>query len=146
MPLPKPYPGLVICYEFLWSHEHEAGATQGEKRRPCVVVLAVNDRMGSAVVTVAPLTHKEPEDPTHGIEVPRRVKDFLKLDQERSWVIATDLNEFVWPGDYVFPVPGGRRDQYDYGTIPQMLLTQINLKIDQLAGDERHVIPRDAEG
>jgi hypothetical protein len=46
MPLPRPQPGLVICYEFLWSQEHEAGAAQGEKKRPCVV-LAIEDRMGS---------------------------------------------------------------------------------------------------
>jgi hypothetical protein len=145
MPLPRPHPGLVICYEFLWGHQHEAGMTQGEKRRPCVIVLTVEDRMGDTVVTVAPITHSEPDDPRHGVEIPRRLKDYLGLDQARSWVIATDLNEFIWPGDYVFPVPGGRLDQYEYGTVTQSLLTTINTLIADLDGSEIHRIPRDLE-
>ena len=134
----------MICYEFLWSHEHEADLSEGEKRRPCVIVLTVSDRRGETIVTVAPITHNEPDNPNHGVEVPRRVKDHLNLDQKKSWVIVTDLNEFIWPGDYVFPIPGGRQDQYDYGTIPQALLTLISQKIDQLAEMQKHLIPRDA--
>lgn len=145
MPLPHPHPGLVICYEFLWAHEHEAGMTQGEKRRPCVIVLAVRDQMGDTVVTVAPITHVQPDDPRHGVELPRRLKDYLGLDQARSWVIATDLNEFIWPGDYVFPIPGGRLDQYDYGTVPQSMLTMINKRIGELADGEAHRISRDQD-
>lgn len=106
--------------------------TQGEKRRPCVIILAVQDRLGDTIVTVAPVTHVKPRDPRHGVEIPRRLKDYLGLDQAKSWVIATDLNEFIWPGDYVFPIPGGRLDQYDYGTVPQSMLTMINRCIDQL--------------
>jgi hypothetical protein len=145
MPLPRPQPGLVICYEFLWSHEHEAGATQGEKKRPCVVVLAVEDRMGQTIVTVAPVTHSEPEKPEYGIEMPRRVKAHLGLNEDRSWVITTDLNEFAWPGEHIFPVPGGRVDRYEYGFIPQALLTQITETIDRLAEADRHRSARDTE-
>jgi hypothetical protein len=146
MSLPKPDPGLVICYEFLWSHEQEAGLTDGGKRRPGVIVLAVSDRMGLTIVTVAPITHREPSHPAHGVEVPRRVKDHLGLDRHRSWVMATDLNEFAWPSEHVFPVPGGRMDQYDYGTIPQALLTQIIEKIDRLADAESHRTYREPRG
>ncbi|WP_043643063.1 type II toxin-antitoxin system PemK/MazF family toxin [Caenispirillum salinarum] len=145
MPLPRPHPGLVICYEFLWSHEHEDGATQGEKRRPCVIVLAIAERAGGTQVTVAPVTHRQPDAAAHGVEIPRRVKDHLGLDQQRSWIIATDLNEFLWPGDHMFPIPGGRLDQFDYGTIPQKLLSQVVERIDALAGAALHRIPRDEE-
>lgn len=143
MPLPRPHPGLVICYEFLWSHEHDAGMAEGLKRRPCVVVLAVKDQQGSTVVTVAPVTHSEPRDPRHGVEIPRRLKEHLGLDDKRSWIIATDLNEFIWPGEHVFPVPGGRLDQYDYGTITQSLLSMVTQRIADLARDEVHRVHRE---
>ncbi len=145
MPLPRPHPGLVICYEFLWNHEYQAGWTEGKKRRPCVIVLSVEDRMGDVVVTVAPVTHSEPSDPSHGVEIPRRLKDHLGLDQGRSWVITTDLNEFIWPGDYVFPIPGGRLDQYDYGTVTQSLLTAINNRIADIGDGQIQRIPRNPD-
>lgn len=48
MSLPAPQPGLVICYSFLWSHEHRRGQEEGRKDRPCVIVLAVaTDAKGS---------------------------------------------------------------------------------------------------
>lgn len=145
MPLPKPFPGMVICYEFLWGHEHDSGQTQGQKRRPCVVVLSVSDRFGATRVTVAPITHVEPKAPRHGVEVPPRVKRSLNLDDQRSWIIATELNRFIWPGDYVFPIPGGRRDQYTYGVgaIPERLLDMVIQRIEALGDEERRSISRD---
>ncbi|EKV32410.1 hypothetical protein C882_2489 [Caenispirillum salinarum AK4] len=94
---------------------------------------------------MAPVTHRQPDAAAHGVEIPRRVKDHLGLDQQRSWIIATDLNEFLWPGDHMFPIPGGRLDQFDYGTIPQKLLSQVVERIDALAGAALHRIPRDEE-
>lgn len=143
MPLPRPHPGLVICYEFLWGYEHRQGATDGSKKRPCVVVLAVKDKMGATRVLVAPITHSEPGPDDTGVEVPRRVKDHLGLDHAQSWVIATDLNEFVWPGEHIFPVPGGRPGQYDYGTIPNALLKRITERIERLADGQVQRIDRE---
>jgi hypothetical protein len=124
MPLPAPEPGLVICYEFLWSHEADAGNDQGEKKRPSVVVLATKIKGSQTSVTVAPITHSEPSG-AHAVEVPAKVKQHLGLDGKRSWIICNELNEFVWPGYDLYPVPGGRRDQFDYGFIPPALYERV---------------------
>jgi len=124
MPLPAPEPGLVVCYEFLWSHEADAGNDQGEKKRPSVVVLATKIKGSQTSVTVAPITHLEPSG-AHAVEVPAKVKQHLGLDGKRSWIICNELNEFVWPGYDLYPVPGGRRDQFDYGFIPPALYEKV---------------------
>jgi hypothetical protein len=134
MPLPTPEPGLVISYEFLWSHEYAAGDEHGEKRRPCAIILAIRTSEGQTSVTVAPMTHRQPDVAAEGIEIPSRVKASLGLDARRSWIIIAELNEFVWPGLDLCPVPGGRPDQYDYGFLPPVLFDQIRAAI--LALDE----------
>src|SRR4051794_18982694 len=60
MPLPIPEPGLVLCYEFLWSNEHLQGQEQGQKKRPAVVVLKTRTEAGQTSITVAPVTHAPP--------------------------------------------------------------------------------------
>ena len=70
MPLPKPQPGLVIAYEYLWRHE--AGRDHGSKVRPCAIVVAVENKSGATEVVVAPITHLEPMPPSQGIEIPPR--------------------------------------------------------------------------
>jgi hypothetical protein len=129
MPLPRPRPGLVIHYEYLWRYEHETGEERGEgrhhPRRPCVIVAAVTDAAGLTEVVVAPITHVAPRAPSAGIEIPLRVKTHLGLDERRSWVVTTDLNVFVWPGIDLYPVPHGPPGVYEYGFLPPRLFEQI---------------------
>ena len=66
MALPSPKPGLVIHYEYLWRHEHEAGRDEGIKRRPCAIVLALVEANGRTSVVVAPMTHAAPQPPSVG--------------------------------------------------------------------------------
>ena len=106
MALPEPEPGLVISYAYLWHHEHQSGHDEGRKDRPCVIVLAADRTSdGATVVTVAPITHRPPEDAAAAVEIPRAVKDSLGLDLERSWVIVNEGNKFVWPGFDLRKVP-----------------------------------------
>jgi hypothetical protein len=35
------------------------------------------------------------------------------------------LNEFVWPGRNIYPVPGGCPDQYEYGLVPPKIFNQV---------------------
>jgi mRNA-degrading endonuclease toxin of MazEF toxin-antitoxin module len=142
MPLPVPEAGLVICYEFLWSHEAEAGENVGAKRRPAVIVIAAKNQSGQTVVVVAPITHSTPRDPTLAVEIPPRVKRHLGLDEQRSWVALDELNEFVWPGLDIYQVPGGRADRFDYGFIPPRLFEQIRDKILTLEAARRRVTRR----
>ena len=128
MPLPTPVPGLVICYEFLWKHERAEGAEHGRKKRPCAIIVAVRNESSRIMTIVAPVTHVEPRNPEDGVEIPRRVKQHLGLDQERSWISVTDLNRFLWPGYDLYPIPGSK-DRFDYGMLPPRLFDEIKRRI-----------------
>src|ERR1700683_1751561 len=107
MALPAPEPGLVLSYAYLWHHAHLGGQEEGRKDRPCVIVLAVDRPAdGATVVTVAPITHRAPEDPKAAVEMPPPLKHRLGLDHERSWVIVSEGNKFVWPGFDLRQLPG----------------------------------------
>ena len=132
MPLPKPEPGLVIAYDYLWRHEHEAGRHEGTKVRPCAIVVAIEKSKGAVEVVVAPITHLEPLSPSEGIEIPRKVKQHLGLDHERSWIIVTDLNVFAWPGYDLRPVASSDSGRFDYGFLPPRLFNAMIRRITAL--------------
>jgi hypothetical protein len=97
--LPAPEAGLVIPYAYLWRREHRKGQEEGRKVRPSVIVLAVqNPKDGPPRVTVAPITHTPPAKDGDSIELPSRVKQALGLDDERSWIVLDEVNQFTWPG------------------------------------------------
>lgn len=53
MPLPDPFPGLVLHYSYLWHDQPRRGLEERSKDRPRVVVLAVSREDGNTLVTVA---------------------------------------------------------------------------------------------
>ena len=117
MPIPNPEPGLVISYAYLWHREHQAGREEGQKDRPSVIVLAVErETDGATVVTVLPITHSPPADPATAVEIPLPVARHLGLDDDRSWIVVAEGNEFLWPGYDLRKLP--RSDRYDYGFLP----------------------------
>lgn len=124
MSIPAPEPGMVISYAYLWRYEHEAGYDEGRKNRPCVIVLSVEQKNESRIVTVAPIPHRQPAGVTIGIELPPRVKQHLGLDHETSWVILSEVNQFVWPGFDLRPVPGSK-NRFDYGFLPPKFFDKI---------------------
>jgi hypothetical protein len=129
VPLPDPFPGLVLHYSYLWHDQHRRGLEEGAKNRPCVVVLAVTSEEGETVVTVVPVTHAPPRTPGEGVEIPAATKTRLGLDEGRSWIIVNEINRFRWPGVDLLPVPG--RGSYDYGVLPPGLFRQVR---DGIAG------------
>lgn len=138
MALPRPEPGLVIPYAFLWRREREEGHLEGRKVRLVVIVLSVSQSPdGPQRVTVAAVTHSPPADPAEAIEIPPRVKAALGLDLDRSWVVLTEVNQFTWPGFDLRPVPG-RPDAFAYGFLPPRLFGLIVAGILTLAA-ERHL-------
>ncbi|RJF80720.1 hypothetical protein D3874_26900 [Oleomonas cavernae] len=118
MTLPVPTPGLVIRYAYLWGREADAGLEEGLKDRPCAVVIAHRDREGELQVYVLPVTHAEPGRDQAAIEIPRLVKQRLRLDGERSWVVVDEANLFAWPGPDIRPVPGDSKQGFAYGFLP----------------------------
>ena len=133
MNIPPPKVGLVIGYAYLWRDEALAGREEGRKDRPCVIVIATERVEGRVVVTVAPITHTPPSsDPACAIEIPPQTKARLGLDEQRSWAIASDLNQFVWPGVDLRPVKLGG-DSIDYGFLPATMTQALRAKILELA-------------
>ena len=122
MALEIPRPGQVIRYSYLWWNEARRGQTEGLKDRPCGVVLTRVTREQSTLVYVLPITHGCPVEPEHGIEIPHPTKQRLGLDPERSWIITTELNRFVWPGPDIRALPTG---EYSYGYLPGRLLKTV---------------------
>lgn len=112
----------MIRYAYLWRDEARAGRDEGAKDRPCVIVLAVDDQDGRKVVTVAPVTHRPPDSPGDAVELPKDTKSRLGLDEARSWIVATEINRFVWPGPDIRPA---RRGAWDYGFVPGGLLRAV---------------------
>ena len=125
MALPEPEPGLVISYAYLWHHERESGQEEGRKDRPAVIVLAA-ERLsdGTIIVTVVPITHRAPDDLAAAVEIPPAVKRLLGLDVERSWIVVSEGNEFVWPGYDLRKVPGNPA-RYDYGFLPPRFFDSV---------------------
>jgi hypothetical protein len=122
--LPKPEPGLVISYAYLWRAEHEEGREEGVKIRPCVIVMMVQDIDGKSLLSVAPVTHSAPERPEEAVEIPALTKQRLGMDSARSWVVITEVNDFVWPGPDLRPIPQDLT-RFDYGFLPPKLFREI---------------------
>jgi hypothetical protein len=99
---------MVIRYSYLWKREHEEGREEGIKDRPCAVIVSLRNESGNDVVLVLPVTHVQPTDIAEAIEIPAETKRRLRLDSQRSWIVISEANEFVWPGPDLRPVPGRR--------------------------------------
>jgi hypothetical protein len=116
--LPVPKPGLVIRYAYLWESEAREGHEEGSKDRPCAVVLVVLRDGKHPIVRVLPITHSPPGDAADALEIPATTKERFGLDSERSWVVLSEANDFIWPGPDLRPVPGSEPGTVEYGFLP----------------------------
>jgi len=124
VPLPAPVAGLVIRYSYLWQSEHERGQEEGVKDRPCAVILVMQSDAGDDIVTVLPITHSPPANPALALEIPSQAKARLGLDSERSWIVLTEANRFIWPGPDLRPV-GSNLETVAYGLLPHKFFNQV---------------------
>ncbi len=127
--LPEPFPGLVVSYSYLWRKDYLAGHEEGAKDRPCAVVLSRNTKGKDTVVTVAPITHSKPEIPDMAVQIPAKVKEYLNLDSEASWIICTEVNRFIWPGPDIRPITRQGNKTYNYGVLPPGLFSKVTKTI-----------------
>lgn len=118
MSLPEPHPGLVIRYAYLWKREHDEGREEGSKDRPCAIVMTAVINDGLHQVLVLPVTHTPPQDAADALEIPQVTKQRLGLDDARSWIMISEVNEFVWPGPDIRPVPDSGDTSIAYGVLP----------------------------
>ncbi len=129
MAFPRPIPGLVIHYSYLWASEHARGQEEGVKDRPCAIVLASTDDADGPTVTVLPVTHTPPSDPRLTVEIPAATKRRLGLDNNRSWIVLTEANRFTWPGPDLRPSLSGGAARVAYGQLPYALFEEVRQKL-----------------
>ncbi len=125
MAFPQPRNGLVIRYSFLWRDDAACGQEEGDKDRPCAVVLTTKDRAGQIVVVVLPVTHTPPRDRALAVEIPADTKRRLGLDDDRSWIVVTDANRFIWPGPDLRPSRPGDAASVAYGMLPATVYEEL---------------------
>lgn len=122
---PEPIAGLVIRYAFLWHDEHLKGQEEGRKDRPCAIILVTQEDEGDKLVTVLPITHAQPHDPTLAVELPALTKQRLGLDEARSWVLLNEANRFAWPGPDLRPIQWEYLESVAYGALPADFFRKI---------------------
>jgi hypothetical protein len=125
---PRPVPGLVIRYAYLWHEEHRQGREESVKDRPCAVVLVTQDNDGEDRVTVLPVSHSPPNDPALALEIPAATQKRLGLDTARSWIVLTEANQFLWPGPDLRPAIPGESGSVAYGLLPRAFFLQLRAR------------------
>ena len=140
MALPEPKPGLVVRYDYLWTHEAAAGREQGKDRPTCLV--AATDRLTRPrYVVLLPITHTPPAGDTVGIAIPAKVRHALGLDDAPSWVIVSEHNVDEWPNAGLTPLPG-KPGVFAYGFIPPGLFSQVKARFLELARQNKTAVVR----
>ena len=129
---PTPASGLVIRYSYLWESEARQGCEEGIKDRPCAVILVLL-RQGEQhpIVRVLPITHTAPTDPADALEIPAPTKQRLGLDSDRSWVVLSEANDFIWPGPDLRPLPGADVSTVAYGFLPPGFMRVLRERLEQ---------------
>jgi hypothetical protein len=139
MALPKPRPGLVVGYDFLFREQADAGMENASKPHPAAIVLVVKHDVQTRVSLVA-ISHSPPSPS----EAPYRLKltpaecREMGLDAGNHWVNLRDINSFDWPGyDLVRSAPG---ESYTYGIMSKGTFARI---VEALKTAAFRSIPRD---
>ncbi|MFS8145292.1 plasmid maintenance toxin (PemK-like) [Rhizobium sp. BR 249] len=132
----EPKVGWLLRYSYLWHRQHLEGREEGDKDRPVLVLALVamlDDK--TPIVRVLPVTHSPPPDPGDAVEIPAATKRRLDLDDERSWIVLTESNRFVWPGPDIRPV----EDESGYlGPLPPALFNEVKRRFVELVRGQRH--------
>lgn len=141
--LPKPIPGLIIRYGYLWAREHDQGRVEGLKDRPCAIVLAVEDDGDQVSVVVLPVSHSPPATGTLSIEIPHDTKRRLGLDDQQSWIVLSEANHFIWPGFDLRPAKPGDMSSIAYGELPANLFRKMRAAFVRAVHEQRiRLVPR----
>lgn len=142
MPVPAPpQHGQIIRYNYLWHADRRAGQEEGTKPRPCVIV-GINDGPHRTVYVV-PITHSQPAPDRHFVAVPSAYAAAVGLDAQQSYIIADELNAFIWPGPDIQPVPA---PEGYIGRLSWKLLKKVHdaLREASTAGDMNPVAREDS--
>ena len=139
MSWPSPTPGLVIRYAYLWRREALTGSEEGAKDRPCAIVAAIKRENDETTVYVLPITHSPPGRDEDALELPQPTKIRLGLDSDRSWIVLSEANAFIWPGPDLRFVAGRGPESIAYGMLPPGLMRIVKERFAQLLKARRAV-------
>lgn len=145
MSWPDPRPGLVIRYSYLWESEARQDREEGMKDRPCAIILVLLREGEHPVVRVLPVTHSTPADPADALEIPLSTKQRLGLDSERSWVVLSEANDFIWPGPDLRPAVNGDPSSVAYGMLPPKFVRVLHERLLQRLQAKRLAVTRRTE-
>ena len=84
-----------------------------------------------------PLPDSPPTRVQDAVELPLEVKRRLRLDAQRSWVICSELNRFVWPGPDLRPVSRRIPGDFVYGTLPAPFMRQVFERLAALRAERK---------
>jgi hypothetical protein len=129
--LPVPRPGLLIRYSYLWESEARSDREEGTKDRPCAIILVLLREGEHPIVRVLPVTHGAPTDPADALEIPLPTKRRLGLDSQRSWVILSEANDFIWPGPDLRLLVSGDQSTVAYGMLPPGFMAVLRERLAQ---------------
>lgn len=145
MDFPKPKNAQVIRYSYLWKEEFLRGQEEGVKDRPCAVIIVTQNKENDDIVTVLPISHTppSPSQALFSLEIPAETKRRLGLDGEKSWVIFSEANRFIWPGPDLRITSKGDISTVVYGLLPQAFYKKLLEEfLDALNTNRKNVIPR----
>jgi len=124
MALPKPRPGLVVGYDFLFREQADAGMENAGKPHPAAIILVVEEDVQARVSLLA-ISHSPPRsgDEAYRLKLTAAECRQMGLDSGDHWINLRDINSFDWPGyDLARSAPGGA---YVYGTMSKQTFVRI---------------------
>jgi hypothetical protein len=126
----------------LWESEARQGREEGVKDRPCAIILVILREGEHPIVRVLPVTHTPPSDPADALEIPAPTKQRLKLDSERSWIVLTEANDFIWPGPDLRPAVVGELNSVAYGFLPPKFMRALRERLERRRSEKLKVTSR----
>lgn len=102
-----------------------------------MVILATRQRSQGLEILVAPVTTQPPRPGTAAVEMPSRVRAHLGLGDGRSWIVADELNSFIWPGPDIRPIRAAGDLSPFLGKIPAKLYEQVRSQLAEVATAKR---------
>lgn len=140
MALPKPVPGLVIGYEFLFREDEEAGLENASRPHPCAIILVTKEGPNQRVSLVA-ISHSPPSlnEAGHYMKLTPGECRHMGLDSGDHWINLRDINSFDWPGYDLKPIAPNKT--YVFGRMSKGAFSSLVSALKECAG--RKLIGRD---
>ena len=121
---------MVVRFEYVWQSQDQA--SKGDKRRPCIIILAVaaiDDTPAKAMV--CPITHSAPRGGDIGLAIADEEKRLMGLDTDDQWVIVSEANLFPWNDIGLVQLTNGG---WTYGITPRDLLERARSRFAAVYG------------